>query len=148
MTAGPPRDPAHEPLPGESPRVRAFTAAQRRALVGALAIFIACLAVVLFRNTAYVPDPMPDEAPRFDELADRLDPNVADVESLSALPQLGARRARDIVEYRERTRAGDPKRTVYTKLEDLLRVRGVGAAMIKHVEPYLVFPTTRPTTTP
>lgn len=89
---------------------------------------------------------MPARSPRYDELVDHLDPNVADVSSLSALPQLGPRRARDIVEYRERLRAADPDRVVFTKLEDLLRVRGIGYAMIKHVEPYLAFPTTAPTT--
>jgi hypothetical protein len=143
-----PRDrlPREQGLGEPGPSIRAFTAAQRRALAGVLVIFLACLAVALVRNSSHVTDPMPAEAPRFDELADRLDPNVADVTSLSALPQLGARRARDIVEYRERMRAGDSSRIVYAKLEDLLRVRGIGAAMMKHVEPYLIFPATRPTT--
>ena len=136
-----------DPLPTEpAPSIRAFTAAQRRALAGVLVTFLACLGVALVRNPSHVTDPMPAEAPRFEELADTLDPNIADAESLSALPQLGARRARDIVEYRERIRSGDPTRVVYTKLEDLLRVRGIGATMMKHVEPYLVFPTTHPTT--
>ena len=139
--------PDPSPLPGDPPlSIRAFTAGQRRALVAALPLFIVCLAIALVRNPAFVSDPMPVEAPRYDQLADRLDPNVADVASLSALPQLGPRRARDIVAYRERLHAADPQRIVFSQLEDLLRIRGIGATMIRHVEPYLAFPATRPVT--
>ena len=130
------------------PRVQPFRAGQRRALAIAITIFIACLAVALLRNPSHVDDPMPGQGPRYEQLVDRLDPNVADAESLSALPQLGPRRARDIVKYRERVRATDPQRVVFTKLDDLLRVRGIGYAMTKHVEPYLVFPVTQPATAP
>lgn len=129
-----------------SPRVLAFTVAQRRALAVVVSIFIACLAIALVRNPAHVDDPMPAAGSRYDELVDRLDPNTADAATLSALPQLGPRRARDIVEYRDRQRAADPNRLVFKELDDLLRVRGIGQAMIKHLEPYLAFPTTRPTT--
>ena len=128
------------------PRVLPFTAGQRRALAGAVAVFIACVAIALIRNPSHVDDPLPAEGPRYGELVDKLDPNTADVASLSALPQLGARRARDIIEYRERVRAGDGGRIVFSKLDDLLRVRGVGHAMSRHLEPYLTFPVTQPTT--
>lgn len=137
---------ADQPLTREGPAIRSFTAAQRRALVGVLTIFLVILSVLVIRNPAHVPDPMPDRPPRYEELADRLDPNTSDAASLSALPQLGARRANDIVEYRERMRAGDPDRVVFRTLQDLLRVRGIGSAMIKHLEPYLSFPATRPST--
>jgi competence protein ComEA len=128
------------------PRVLAFSAAQRRGLVLLLSLFIVAIAIILIRKPVHVDDPMPTQSPRYEELVDRLDPNTADVATLSALPQLGPRRAKDIVDYRERVRSSDPSRVVFAKLDDLLRVRGVGAAMLQHLEPYLSFPTTRPTT--
>ena len=140
------RDVPEVPLPDAPTGVRAFTAAQRRALVIVLLIFIACLIVALIRKPASILDPMPDKSARFDELVDQIDPNVADAETLSALPQLGPKRAKDIVEYRERIRAGDASRVVFKKLDDLMRVRGIGAAMTEHLNPFLKFPTTAPTT--
>ena len=111
------------------PRVLAFTAGQRRAIVLVISIFIVCIAVTLIRNPTHVDDPMPAESPRHGELLDRIDPNTADVATLSALPQLGARRAGDIVAYRERQRGTDPGRIVFTKLDDLLRVSDAGGVM-------------------
>lgn len=131
-----------------SPRVLAFSAAQRRALVVLLSAFVVAVAIILLRNPVHVDDPMPSQSPRYDELVDRLDPNTADVATLSALPQLGPRRAKDIVDYRDRIHASDPSRIVYAKLDDLLRVKGVGSAMLQHLEPYLSFPATRPSTQP
>jgi DNA uptake protein ComE-like DNA-binding protein len=43
----------------------------------------------------------PARPPRYDELADRIDPNTADWQSLAALPALGEKRAKTIIEYRE-----------------------------------------------
>jgi DNA uptake protein ComE-like DNA-binding protein len=99
----------------------------------------------------YVSDPQPERSPRFGELADRVDPNTADWQTLAALPGIGERRARDIVEFRERKRsqAGDPRLVVFDAPGDLLFVRGIGAALVEGVTPHLLFPSTnRSATTP
>jgi DNA uptake protein ComE-like DNA-binding protein len=93
-------------------------------------------------NSMYVSNPQPETPPRYDELADRIDPNAVDWQTLAALPGIGERRARDIVEYRERKRndAGDPRLAVFKVPGDLLYVRGVGVAMMEAMKPYLLFP--------
>ena len=92
----------------------------------------------------YVSDPQPERSPRYGDLADRIDPNTADWQTLAALPGIGERRARDIVEYRERKRAQarDPGLVVFDAPGDLLYVRGIGAATVAGMKPYLLFPTT------
>ena len=93
----------------------------------------------------YVSDPQPDVPPRFDELADKVDPNTADWQTLAALPGIGEARARDIVAYRERKRveARNPELVVFDAPGDLLYVRGVGPALLESMRPYLVFPPSR-----
>ena len=93
-------------------------------------------------NSRYVSDPQPEFPPRYDELADRIDPNTADWQTLAALPGIGERRARDIVGYRERKRdqARQPDLLVFKVPGDLLYVRGVGVAMVEAMKPHLLFP--------
>ena len=107
-----------------------------------LTLLLASLATRYACNTMYVSDPQPETPPRFDELADRIDPNTADWQTLAALPGIGERRARDIVEYRQRkqTQANDPTLVVFDAPGDLLYVRGVGVAVVAGLKPYLSFP--------
>ena len=127
-----------------------WTARQRRAIVILLAAVLGYLTIRLIRNPIDVADPQPRDGPRAAELADQIDPNTADVATLAALPMIGPRRAQDIVEYRERRTAANPGTPAFTRVEDLLRIRGFGSAMIEHVRPFLTFPrpnespTTRP----
>ena len=121
-----------------------WTARQRRAIVILLIGILTYLAIRLVRNPIYVADPQPRDGPRAAELADKIDPNTADVATLAALPMIGQRRAQDIVAYRERFVAQNPNRPAFTRVEDLLRIRGFGSAMIEHVRPYLTFPRERP----
>jgi hypothetical protein len=109
-------------------------------LVALLLILCAVFAVRLGCNRAYVSDPPPPRGPRFDEVADRIDPNTADLATLSALPMIGERRAQDIIDYRERRLAREPGRTVFTRPEDLLRIKGFGQASVENLRPYLMFP--------
>jgi competence ComEA-like helix-hairpin-helix protein len=74
-------------------------------------------------------------------LVDRLDPNTADWQTLAALPGMGEKHARDIVAYRERFTADHPGKLAFTTAEDMLRIRGIGVATLKTLEPHLVFPT-------
>lgn len=104
------------------------------------ALLTVCVAIGLLRNRSFVDDPIPNEAIRYLELQDRIDPNTADAALLAALPALGERRASDIVEFRERSRRRDPDRVVYRRIEDLMQIRGIGAAIIEQLRPYLHFP--------
>ena len=119
-----------------------WTAPQRRAIVILLAAILIYLTIRLIRNPTYVSDPQPRDGPRAAELADRIDPNTADVATLAALPMIGQRRAEDIVEYRDRFATRNPGKPAFTRVEDLLRISGFGTAMIEHLRPYLIFPAT------
>jgi hypothetical protein len=113
---------------------------QRRALVFIFAGVVVYLSYLLIRDRQYVPDPMPAESPLASALADRVDPNVADVVTLTALPNLGEKAATAIVEYRERGAVA------FKSGADLLKVRGIGVATVNNLRPYLLFP--NPTTQP
>jgi competence protein ComEA len=96
-----------------------------------------------------VSDPQPDVPSRALELLDRIDPNTADAETLAALPQLGLKRAQTIIDYRERYKQSRPNDPIaFKRLDDLLRIKGIGVATIDHLQPYLRFPATAPSTQP
>ncbi len=104
------------------------------------AILIVLTVIGLLRNRSFVDDPIPNQAERYLELQDRIDPNTADASLLAALPALGERRALDIVEFREKMQQGDPTRVVYQKLDDLMQVKGLGVAITRQLQPFLRFP--------
>lgn len=136
------------PAADEQPDPRwTWSRPQRRVLVAFLLILCPVLALRYACNTQYVPDPPPPRGPRYDEVADKIDLNTADVGTLSALPMIGDKRAQDIVDYRESQKAKDPARVVFTRPEDLLMIRGFGRASVETLRPYLMFPATRPSTT-
>ena len=62
------------------------------------------------------------------EAATRVDVSRADVEELQALPGIGPALAERIVAAR--------KEQMFTSLDDLVRVRGIGAATIERLRPY------------
>lgn len=113
---------------------------QRRALVFLLSLLLAFLAIQTFRNRTYVPNPQPPEGSRAGELASRIDPNAADWQTLAAIPTVGEKRAKAIVAYRERARAGRPDAVVFRNASDLTLVRGIGGATAENLGPYLFFP--------
>ena len=121
---------------------------QRGVVAFALAVLLVYLGVRLWLNPVHVSDPQPDVPARYDELADKIDPNSADADTLSALPGLGPARARDIVAYRESFTHVDPTRRPFERVEDLLKVKGIGVSMMETLRPYLIFPTTQPSTRP
>jgi len=117
-----------------------WTASQRRALIALLFILLVALGVRLALNRHYVSDPHPPQGTRYEELATRIDPNTADWQTLAAIPTLGEKRAKQIVEYRQRMQAGDPNAIVFHAAADLLRIRGIGRATIDNLQSYLIFP--------
>jgi DNA uptake protein ComE-like DNA-binding protein len=106
------------------------------------------LAVRYALNPVYVSDPQPAVPARFAELADRIDPNVADWQTLAALPALGEVRARQIVAFREAYAAQHPGRPAFRRADDLQLVRGIGPAISDTLRPYWIFPEAGATTRP
>ena len=124
-----------------------WTLPQRRALLLLLAALLVFLAVRYALNPVYVSNPQPERPGRSDELADRIDPNTADWPTLAALPGIGEKRAREIVAYREEAAARSPGGVDFAQKEDLLRIKGIGSAMLEAIAPYLTFPALPTTTT-
>ena len=63
-------------------------------MAAVLTLVLAVLGWRAVRNPAFVSDPQPERPARFDELADRLDPNTATWQELVAIPTLGEKRAK------------------------------------------------------
>jgi hypothetical protein len=125
--------------------------AQRGVLIALVLILSVYILIRWSMNRMYVSDPQPLVSARVDELADRIDPNTADAATLSALPLIGDKRARDIIAYRERFAAQHADRPAFRQLEDLMIVRGIGQSTIDQLRPFLIFPNasaTQPTTRP
>jgi len=126
-----------------------WTARQRAALTIITAGLLVFLTVRYVRNRAYVPDPQDDEGSRAGQILGRVDPNTADWPTLAALPAIGKFVAERIVAERGAFLAAHPGGVAYAKIEDLLRVKGIGPATLQNLEPYLVFPgEDRPATRP
>ena len=123
-----------------------WTPSQRGVLIAFVLILSTVLLIRLGLNRHYVSDPQPVRPDRYDELADRLDPNVATWQELAVLPQLGEKRAKEIVAYRDQFRADHRGDVPFAKPEDLLVVKGIGVAMLNTIRPHLAFPTSQPTT--
>ena len=129
-------------------RFQLWTPSQRGVLIAFALVLSLALLIRLGFNRQYIADPQPAVPARFEELADRLDPNVATWEDLAVLPQLGEKRAKEIVAYREQFRADKRGDTPFQRIEDLLKIKGIGVAMIETLRPHLMFPATRPATGP
>ena len=125
-----------------------WTPSQRGVLIAFVLILSVALSIRLLLNRRYVSDPQPTRPDRFDELADKLDPNLATWQELAVLPQLGEKRAKEIVAYREQFRADRRGDTPFRKPEDLLVIKGIGVAMVNTVRPHLIFPATQATSAP
>lgn len=123
-----------------------WTPSQRGVLIAFVLILSLVLSIRFALNRRYVSDPQPVRPDRFDELADKLDPNVATWQELAVLPQLGEKRAKEIVSYRDQFRADKRGDTPFHKAEDLLVVKGIGVAMLNTIRPHLTFPTSQATT--
>lgn len=116
-----------------------WTARQRGALGVVVGVLVLGLAGWYGGNRVRVSDPQDEIGGRAGEVVDRIDPNTADWETLAALPVIGKAMAQRIVEEREAYRTAHPGQRAYTKVEDLLRVKGIGEATIRTIEPYLAF---------
>ena len=123
------------------PPALGWTLAQRRGLIALLVVFLAFLTWQSVGNRLYIADPQPHEGARAAELESRIDPNSADWQTLAAIPGLGEKRAKAIVAYRDSMHRLNSGRLVFQRPADLLQIRGIGAATVDNLRPYLVFPT-------
>jgi competence protein ComEA len=117
-----------------------WTPTQRRSILVLCLILLMFLAVESLRKSAVVGDPPPQNASRADQIQDRLDPNTADAAALAAIPELGEKRAAEIVEYREKFLLQYPGHRAFDSADDLMRVKGFGLATVANLGPYLRFP--------
>jgi competence protein ComEA len=122
------------------------TPSQRRGLMVLLGILIVVLAIRLWLNPAMVPEHQPPQGPKAEQLADRIDPNIATEAELAAISGLGEKRAEAIVDYRQRYVAEHPNHLAFSRSSDLERISGIGPATAEMMEPYLIFPDKPPQT--
>jgi hypothetical protein len=121
-------------------RFELWTASQRRGLAVILSILFLILAVRLMLNRAIIPDPQPPRGSAADQLADRIDPNIASSAEIAEIPGVGEKRAAAIVDYRQQFIKLHPGRLAFARLADLEAVKGIGPATSEGMEPYLIFP--------
>ena len=84
-----------------------------------------------------------EELNRRGDVGGRIDPNVAPWWELSHLPGIGEIKAKGIVEYRERVRAGGvgpDHTTTFRTPSDLAKVKGIGARTVARLAPFLDLP--------
>jgi competence protein ComEA len=116
-----------------------WSSAHQGVLIFLLAVLLAYLSVRYLTNRSFVSDPQPRTPPRFLDLADKIDPNVADWQTLAALPNIGEKRAKEIVAYRKRFESENSGKRAFEQPDDLLRMKGFGPAMLAQLRPYLIF---------
>ena len=122
-----------------------FWTARQRLALGVVVMLVLGYALVRYQVTpARIGSPQESEGARAAELADRLDPNTASASDLAALPNIGPAMARKIVEEREEFAKKHPGQRAFNRAEDLERVKGIGAATVENLRPYLGFPATQP----
>ena len=124
-------------------RYLAFTGPQRRVMAVLLSIVFIFAAWQLAFNHTYIDNPQPAVGDLYSNLADRIDPNTADWPELAALPMLGEKRAKALIEYRQRVhQRGDAR--AFNSAEDLYRVDGFGPKLVAQLSPFLHFPRQQP----
>src|SRR5580765_5990872 len=108
-----------------------WTPIQRGVLTGFVLVVSTVLLVRLALNRSYIPDPPPAQGAHANDPADQLDPNTATWQELAVLPQLGEKRANEIIAYRD-SHSG----VAFKRAEDLSDVKGIGPAMIETLRPH------------
>jgi hypothetical protein len=146
MNPEPPQPDGPAAPPSSDGPAFAWTAPQRRALLAILSVLCLGLGIRYACNPTFVSDPQPERPARYGDLADRVDPNTADLNTLTAIPNLGEKRAEAIIEFREMRARQHPGQPAFRVVEDLMAVRGIGPAMVDNLKPYLNFPARAPAT--
>src|SRR5437868_6521079 len=114
-----------------------WTDSQRRTLILLVGVLSIAFLVRGALNRRFVADPVPVESPRAGEVMGRIDPNVASFDELICLPQMGEKRAREIMAYREGFLRDHPGGRAFARASDLMNVRGIGTGMLAAFSPHL-----------
>ncbi|HEY8667431.1 MAG TPA: helix-hairpin-helix domain-containing protein [Tepidisphaeraceae bacterium] len=121
----------------------------QRKIILLLVIGLGVYAAILYaRGRTVIPDPLAGNGPRFAEVQDRIDPNEATWQHLAAIPELGEKRAKAIVTYRELIAKNHPGEKAFHHPADLLAVKGIGVAMMTRLQECLIFDELSPATAP
>ena len=113
-----------------------WTEPQRRVVFGFAVLLIAAVLVIRWLRPMTIPDSQPTLGSRASELQDKVDPNTADESTLAALPTLGAKRAAEIVAYRQQ----HPGEIAFHTARDLLKLKGFGVSTVENIQPYITLP--------
>jgi hypothetical protein len=122
------------------PLPQLWTRGHRIVILAGAGVILAYLVVQDWRQPVRVTDPPQAMGSRFNEVADRIDPNTADAPTLAALPMLGEKRAEEIVVYREEFLRSHPGQIAFAESRDLLKLRNFGVSTVASIEPFLIFP--------
>lgn len=114
-----------------------WTRQQRQALCAIVLVAAMAIAHQLAIRKTTLSDPLPASPPLAWELADRIDPNLAPIEHLSALPGIGPAKGAAIVNYR--TPIAARGEIAFRSGDDLMKVRGIGQITVEQLLPYLQF---------
>lgn len=125
----------------------ALTVRQRNVLIVLLTGGIVYAGVRWAMNPTPIPDPQPEAGLRAAELADRIDPEFADWQTLAILPGIAEKKARQIIQTREARQRANPGQRAFRRVEDLYYVEGFAGATVEKLKPYLHFPS-EPATMP
>jgi len=115
--------------------------AQRTVVAGILVALLALLTYRHLTRPTYLPNPLRTDGPRAHELVSRLNPNAATWEQIALLPNLGEKKAKAIVAYRDQYLADHPGDLAFRTPDDLTKIKGIGDATVANLSPYLAFPT-------
>ena len=136
---------ASDPPPARTKQFVLWSPAQRGVLIAFVLILCSVLLIRVVRERQYLSNPPPARGERYGELADRIDPNTATWQELAVLPQIGEKRAKEIIAYREALLARQPNRVPFARPQDLMNVKGIGPAVVETLRPHLAFSATQPT---
>ena len=123
--------------------IGAWTVGHRWVVLAMLILVAAFLLFERFHEPVIIPDP-PRDGPRAAKVADKLDPNTATAADLASIPELGEKRAAEIVVYRDEAQRKHPGVVVFRDSKDLLVIKGIGVGTVRNMEPYLTFPLRAP----
>ena len=125
-----------------------WTPTQRAVVLAVVIALLGYLSVRFAFHRTFIDDPQPLDGARSVELATRLDPNTATQAEFAAIPNVGEKLAAAIVEHREKYLSTHPGKVAFSSPDDLLRIRGIGAAKMESMQEYLVFPSPPAATRP
>ena len=90
-----------------------------------------CFASNLSNNTA--------SAANINTLDNKINPNIAAMESLIRLPDIGISRAEMIIQYRENYKNENNNQVAFKKPEDLENIKGIGKKTVQNMSQWLEF---------